>query len=583
MLNTSPRRSLRRVGATALLLFAGIFPLVSATAQAAVTGEQRTAVVLVNFVDKATQPISPAAAHSLVFGTVSDFYWEASYQQAFLGGDTFGWFTVPVSSSTCDRDLIAAEGNKAAAAAGADITRYYQVVYMFPVNSGCGWSGTVGKGADGQRRVFINSSFQAYTVAHEIGHGFGPEHADGLDCGATTIGDSCAVRGYADEADVMGNRVTHFNPFHKEQMGWLTPTGPYAITTVTSSGRYVLQSYASATAGLKALKIRKGTDAVSGQPTWYYVEARKAVGFDAPLANLGNLAQGVLVRTGMESNGIGTSLLLDMTPDSDTSSRVSDFNDGALIAGASYQDPAAGITITVVAVDANGATVDVTVATAPVGCVAATPTLSVGPSESATAGSTVTYPVSLTNRDGAGCGATSFALSAAAPKGWSASPGASVLSLSPGATTQTTLLVTSASNAQPGEYGVGVGVASAAGSVHTAQAGSIYAVVTDAASVAPISTTLGTDRTSYSAGQTVYLSAKVSSDLVPVPGAAVRFTVDPPNAAPYVIDAISDAEGFARARYRTSKSKRTLGDYGARADVRHGDASASAVATFVVR
>src|SRR3989344_4936859 len=62
-----------------ILLAVGFFTE-TLRAQATTMGEQKTAVILVNFEDAATQQMSAAAAHTLVFGTVSNFYWEGSYQ-----------------------------------------------------------------------------------------------------------------------------------------------------------------------------------------------------------------------------------------------------------------------------------------------------------------------------------------------------------------------------------------------------------------------------------------------------------------------------------------------------------------------
>jgi hypothetical protein len=58
-------------------------------------------------------------------------------------------------------------------------------------------------------------------------------------------------------------------------------------------------------------------------------------------------------------------------------------------------------------------------------------------------GTAVTYTVSVTSTDSAGCSASSFALQATAPTGWQTSFDVPSLSLSPGATASATLQVTS--------------------------------------------------------------------------------------------------------------------------------------------
>src|SRR5688572_2312115 len=362
-----PVRSLPR---RAALAAASIF-LISAGAMAATpptqaveasTGDHATAVVLVTFTDNASQPKTVAETDAMVFGDVSDFLWENSYQQTFLSGQTFGWYPIPMAASNCDTMAIAREADRAATAAGANLAPYEQIIYMFPFNSGCGFSGTGGTNAAGQRLVFINgdSGMQTKVVAHELGHRFGLFHSDALDCDATPIGGTCTKDGYGDPADAMGNRLGHFNAFQKELLGWLNAGTSPALPLVTTSGRYRLDPYETKSAGIKALKIRKGTDA-NGAPVHYYLEYRQLTGFDAGLANVGgNLASGVLVHTGSQGDLL-TSIMLDMTPNSILTSRAADFSDGALAAGKTFTDATAGVTISVVSVDASGATVDITV------------------------------------------------------------------------------------------------------------------------------------------------------------------------------------------------------------------------------
>jgi hypothetical protein len=70
-------------------------------------GAQSTLVILVNFQDAPTnQPYTLAAAQNVVFGTVSNFFLENSYQQTWLTGDVVGWYTIPLSSTTCSTSSI---------------------------------------------------------------------------------------------------------------------------------------------------------------------------------------------------------------------------------------------------------------------------------------------------------------------------------------------------------------------------------------------------------------------------------------------------------------------------------------------
>jgi len=549
---------------------------------AAPLGELKTLVVLVNFSDNPVQTISRTAAHDVVFREVNDFFWENSYQKTFLSGDTYGWFTLPTATH-CDTARIAEAANAAAAAAGADIGAYRQFIYQFPYNPACGWSGSLRIGPNGEGLVFVNDAFVYSNIAHEMGHVFGLLHSDALDCGATTLGSACTIRGYGDQADTMGNRGAHYNAYQKEKLGFLNAPGMPAITTVTASGRYAISTYETTASGAKALKILKGTDPATGSKTWYYVEYRQPIGVDAVLADAGNLARGVLVRTGTNATNLSsTSHLLDMTPGS-ASTSAADVSDGALDVGRSHVDSEAGLTITLVSADANGAIVDVGLAGggAVQTCVRNAPSISLATtSASATAGGTLTYTLSVGNRDSAACGATTFSLARNVPAGWTGTLAATSLSLSPGATGTTTLGVTSPAGAAAGSYAIAAGAGSANGSVHTVDAAASYIVTAPAAS---LSESVGTDKTSYARGETVAMSALVKSNGIPVAGASVKFTIATPGGGSTTVRATSGSDGYARAGYRTAKSKAALGSYSLRADATAGGTTASSSTSFTVR
>ena len=547
------------------------------------TGELKTAVILVNFSDAATQPKTRSELHNLVFGQVSDFFWENSYQKTFLSGDTFGWFTIPVTAAQCSKDLIAQEGNRAAVTAGANLSAYTHFIYLYPNASGCPNTASVTIGPNGEKRTFVNgpAGFVLRIVAHELGHAFGLQHSDALDCDVSPLGNTCSTIGYGDPADTMGGEG-HFNAFQKERLGWLGAAGTPPVTTVSSNGRYAIDRYETTGSAPKALKVLKSTDPVTGIKTWYYIEYRQAIGFDALLAGRGNLTTGVIVRTGQLNGGLGVSQSLDMTPDSDAS-LMYELQDAALGVGRSFIDPASGVTISLAAADANGATIDVSFGGGPPAptCTRATPVLSVtGPATAVAAGSTVNYTLSLTNKDSSACSATLFNLARSVPSGWSGMLAAGSLSLSPGTTSSTTLSVTSASNAAAGGYAVGVGVSSSVGSPHTANASATYSVAT--APGGTLTGTVGTDKTSYLRGQTVYMSALVRSGGVAVSGATVKFNVALPGGSVTVLNATSSADGYARIAYRLGKGKGAIGQYTLRADTSSGSDTATASTGFAV-
>ena len=418
-------------------------------------GAQRTLAMLVNFQDApSNKPWTSDQAKSLVFGSVSDFFKENSNQQTWLTGSVAGWYTLPVSSTVCDGFAIEQYGKSAAQAAGYDLSQYDRFLFIFPQNS-CGYSGMGQVGAM-PSNTWINGSLILRTIAHEMGHNFGLQHAHALDCGGTTLGSTCSSQEYGDTLDIMGysGTVAHFNAFNKERLGWLASSN---IVEVKSAGSYTLVPTTNQTSSTKALKIPRGLDA-SGAPSYYYIEYRQPTGFDAQITDRGvvdpaNVFQGVAVHQASPSNG-NSGQLLDMT----AGSNFVDMKDAALTGGRSFSDASAGINLNTEWTDAGQALVSVDFggAIAPV-CTRSAPAVSVSPAQSSwlPAGSSYSYSVSLSNKDSSGCASSSFSLSTVKPSGWSASLGSSSLSLAPGASGSFSLSVGAPSGTSDGLYNVG--------------------------------------------------------------------------------------------------------------------------------
>lgn len=421
------------------------------------TGAQRTLAILVNFQDKPSEkPWTTSQANSLVFGDVSNFFKENSSQQTWLTGSVAGWYTIPVNSTVCDGFAIEKFAKQAAQGGGYNLANYDRFVYIFPKNA-CGYTGMGQVGAL-PSSSWINGSMILRTVAHELGHNLGLHHAHAMDCGNTTLGSSCATQEYGDTVDIMGyaGTVGHFNTFNKERLGWLSSGN---LITVASAGSFTLQPNSVQTSQAKALKIAKGVDA-SGQPSYYYVELRKPLGFDAQITDrgvvdAGNIFNGVTIRQANPNNG-NSGYLLDMTP----GSNFVDMKDAALVGGRAFSDPAAGLAITTEWVDASKALVSVDFSTSNTPtCTRNAPSVSMSPGQSTwlAAGSSFDYSVSVTNKDSAGCAGSNFSLSAGKPSGWSTSLPSS-LNLAPGASASVTLRATSPSSAVDGFYSISASV-----------------------------------------------------------------------------------------------------------------------------
>lgn len=538
-------------------------------------GAQKTLVILVNFQDEATQPYTIASAQGVLVAT-SNFDLENSYQQTWLTGvvdaaqaaDVRGWYTIALSSTVCDYSTLASQAKSAATAAGVNLSAYTRYVYAFPQNACTWWGlGTVGGNPS---QAWINGSLAVKVVGHEMGHGFGLYHSRAWECGTTTLGPSCSIIEYGNPLDIMGNPSSgHFNGFQKERLGWLNYGSSPPITTVSGDGTYWLDPLESLGSNPKALKILKSTDPSTGKKTWYYVESRQAIGFDGFLSSNSNVLNGIAISMGSESSG-NSSDLLDMTP------ATSSWSDPALDVGQSFYDPDSGVTIATTWASSANAAVSVTFG--PMACVPANPAVALSPSQSqwVHAGTAVTYTVSVTNNDNAGCAASIFSLQATAPAGWTVAFSASTLSLSPGASASTTLTITSPTSATDGFYTIGVMATNSGTQTYTASTSVTYVIVSS------LSVAVSTDKPGYSRNQTVSITALVTANGTPVSGASVTFTITKPTGARVTGTATTGANGSAVYTYRISR-KDPVGTYQISANANLNGITGSGSRSFTVQ
>lgn len=311
---------------------------------------KQVAVILVNFTDDSREPVTRDAMRTRMFGSTGsvDAYYQDSTDGALgLSGEVFGWHTVSRSStSTCDYSAWGNAARTAATNAGVNLSAYSHVMYLWPHQSACGWSGL---GQHPGSTSWVNGSTSLRITSHELGHNFGEHHASSARCteSGTTVtipsaAGSCSISEYGDPFTVMGGASSYLHTGStRSHLGYLAPT-------TTAAGQVGSWSLAPLDGGVgtRTLRIPRGDG------SYLALEFRQPHGGFDTFTATSPLAQGVTLRLDW-GNGTKQTQLFDATP------ATSSFNDAPLLAGMSVTDPVSAATITVDSVSSSAAKVSV--------------------------------------------------------------------------------------------------------------------------------------------------------------------------------------------------------------------------------
>jgi M6 family metalloprotease-like protein len=448
-----------------------------ATVSCTPAGAQRIAVILVNLPgypmpSGVTQQFLKGVFLGNAFGaqdptdrSISDFWTQNSDGKTWINSSGTGALTVlgpydlaqnysyctNTNGSYSDNSAAVRQAAYAAADSALNYGDFSRVVVVLPNNGSCSpiaGVGTIGCwGSECPGDGACNYSWTWWRAdqigsrnagvelgTHEMGHNLGMGHAGSRYHSTGVVGPVGAAGTrveYGDLFGTMGNwNYGFYNAQHAlNQTGWLTSAN---VQTVTANGAYTVQGYDARPAGVKALKIQRGT---GNTTSWLYLAFYPNSGIY--LGALGSqVHSGAIIHLQDAATPGGKTDLLDFTQTS-----PNNFSDPALAVGQTFVDPYTDLAITVNSIVDNSLNVTVNYNTPP--CTAAPPTVSLSPATgSVNAGSPFSFTVSVKNNDSIACASRNFSLSSTAISGWGSTLSPGSLTLGPSATGTSTLTKT---------------------------------------------------------------------------------------------------------------------------------------------
>ncbi|MDP3851872.1 MAG: PKD domain-containing protein [Luteolibacter sp.] len=392
----------------------------SANEASAWTETKKTCYLIrINFPDQLAEPVTQAAADSVMNGPASDGIRAMSYGKTWMEcGVSANVYTMPqnstyyVNGGSGLNDELIRDGrntfrtNKSGADAAINIgpvsntgtgdsggTGDYDIVGVFFGDVGMVSSnGVYYAGLAGGNRLWVQDANYPSLYIHEWGHNYGLSHASSWDTTDGSVVGTGASTEYGDIFDIMGGGPDpegHFHPQGKSRLNWLT-TSQWTDATAGGANVYRIHRIDDPdTSSSHSRGVRVTKAATPGSEEYYWLAYRPA------FASNDHLQKGAYLN--WQRPGQTKCWVLDTTPGTADGKK-----DGAIDLGRTYSDTAANIHITPTATGGTGANryLDVAVNFGPFPSnTAPDATAIAGPSTVAARGS-ATYTASATDSNG---------------------------------------------------------------------------------------------------------------------------------------------------------------------------------------
>ncbi|MFC1531442.1 BACON domain-containing protein [Gemmatimonadota bacterium] len=312
---------------------------------APIYGSQPWVTVLCRFSDFPTDEPHPLLWYQDLLGGIEpglDHYWrELSFDQVnVVGSGAHGWYDLPHEKAYYLDDALTVSQQlqllKEDCSTVADADIYYPdyvgINLQFNENlDGFSWGGGSTLDLDGPQRFYrmtwMSNWADQFVYGHEMGHGFGLDHSSGP-YGEVYDSDWDVMSGARNSHDqTWGWLGPHTISYHKEDLGWI-PADRVYDAVLGASQTITLHRLGDMAVPGEYMMAR----IPRGDGTYYTVEARRTVGYDAYLP-----AEAVIIH-----HVTNRAFVVDPDDDGDPN------DDGAQwVPGETFTDGANGVRVTV--------------------------------------------------------------------------------------------------------------------------------------------------------------------------------------------------------------------------------------------